>query len=90
MPIPFFNYFLGKEEPEFLNSVDPEKSAPPQISPETLKMLGLDETATPEQVQEEIKMRESLRCNLLILVSNQSNRQNLIHKKRLGVYLRRK
>lgn len=58
MPIPFFNYFLGKEEPEFLNSVDPEKSAPPQISPETLKMLGLDETATPEQVQEEIKMRE--------------------------------
>lgn len=47
MPVPYFNYFLGKEK------VEPQEKSyerPPQYTPELLKALGFDD---PEQVTEQ-------------------------------------
>lgn len=66
MPVPYFNYFLGKATPEFLSTVDPEESTPPQMSPETLGALGLTDSATPEEIQQELSDREKARSMGLV------------------------
>lgn len=59
MPLPFFDYFLGLKEPEFLENVDPDKSVAPTISPETLRSLGLTDEATQADIDEAQKLKDS-------------------------------